>query len=67
MLGKDPPTTSSLNLMTSDIAVEPSDITDGLGISRKMSDVVESLDTRELDMGDGEETDNDPTTIGVCV
>uniref|UniRef100_A0A8K9V7Y8 Phospholipase n=1 Tax=Oncorhynchus mykiss TaxID=8022 RepID=A0A8K9V7Y8_ONCMY len=52
--------------MTSDIAVEPSDITDGLGISRKMSDVVESLDTRELDMGDGEETDNDPTTIGVC-
>uniref|UniRef100_A0A8K9WXI2 Phospholipase n=1 Tax=Oncorhynchus mykiss TaxID=8022 RepID=A0A8K9WXI2_ONCMY len=50
--------------MTSDIAVEPSDITDGLGISRKMSDVVESLDTRELDMGDGEETDNDPTTIG---
>uniref|UniRef100_A0A8C7HRM1 Phospholipase n=1 Tax=Oncorhynchus kisutch TaxID=8019 RepID=A0A8C7HRM1_ONCKI len=41
-----------------------SDITDGLGISRKMSDVVESLDTRELDMGDGEETDNDPTTIG---
>nr|XP_023997797.1 phospholipase D1-like [Salvelinus alpinus] len=67
MLGKDPPTTSSLQLMTSDpsdIAVEPSDITDGLGISRKMSDVVESLDTRELDMGDGEETDNDPTTIG---
>uniref|UniRef100_A0A8C7HVA7 Phospholipase n=1 Tax=Oncorhynchus kisutch TaxID=8019 RepID=A0A8C7HVA7_ONCKI len=53
--------------MTSDIAVEPSDITDGLGISRKMSDVVESLDTRELDMGDGEETDNDPTTIGVCM
>uniref|UniRef100_A0A8C7HSK0 Phospholipase n=1 Tax=Oncorhynchus kisutch TaxID=8019 RepID=A0A8C7HSK0_ONCKI len=51
--------------MTSDIAVEPSDITDGLGISRKMSDVVESLDTRELDMGDGEETDNDPTTIGM--
>uniref|UniRef100_A0A674DNJ1 Phospholipase n=1 Tax=Salmo trutta TaxID=8032 RepID=A0A674DNJ1_SALTR len=51
----------------SDIAVEPGDITDGLGISRKMSDVVESLDTRELDMGDGEETDNDPTTIGVCV
>uniref|UniRef100_A0A4W5KU32 PX domain-containing protein n=1 Tax=Hucho hucho TaxID=62062 RepID=A0A4W5KU32_9TELE len=48
----------------SDIAVEPGDITDGLGISRKMSDVVESLDTRELDMGDGEETDNDPTTIG---
>uniref|UniRef100_A0A8C8JEL1 Phospholipase n=1 Tax=Oncorhynchus tshawytscha TaxID=74940 RepID=A0A8C8JEL1_ONCTS len=39
----------------------------GLGISRKMSDVVESLDTRELDMGDGEETDNDPTTIGVCM
>uniref|UniRef100_A0A8C7R1Q6 Phospholipase n=1 Tax=Oncorhynchus mykiss TaxID=8022 RepID=A0A8C7R1Q6_ONCMY len=39
-------------------------VDNGLGISRKMSDVVESLDTRELDMGDGEETDNDPTTIG---
>nr|XP_046178968.1 phospholipase D1-like isoform X2 [Oncorhynchus gorbuscha] len=67
MLDKDPTTTSSLQLTTSDpsdIAVEPSDITDGLGISRKMSDVVESLDTRELDMGDGEETDNDPITIG---
>uniref|UniRef100_A0A673VZ32 Phospholipase n=1 Tax=Salmo trutta TaxID=8032 RepID=A0A673VZ32_SALTR len=50
MLGKVPPTTSSLQLMTSDpsdIAVEPGDITDGLGISRKMSDVVESLDTRD--------------------
>uniref|UniRef100_A0A3P8XUZ7 Phospholipase n=1 Tax=Esox lucius TaxID=8010 RepID=A0A3P8XUZ7_ESOLU len=50
MLGEAPPTTSSLNLMASDssnIAVEPSDIADGLGISRKMSDVVESLDTRD--------------------
>nr|XP_029516543.1 phospholipase D1-like [Oncorhynchus nerka] len=54
MLDKDPATTSSLQLTTSDpcdIAVEPGDITDGLGISRKMSDVVESLDTRELDNG----------------
>ncbi|KAL1022014.1 hypothetical protein UPYG_G00021080 [Umbra pygmaea] len=67
MLGYAPQTASSLNLMTSDtadIAVETSDITDGRGISRKMSDIVESLDTRELDMGDGEETDYDPPMIG---
>uniref|UniRef100_A0A6Q2Z210 Phospholipase n=1 Tax=Esox lucius TaxID=8010 RepID=A0A6Q2Z210_ESOLU len=31
-----------------------------------MSDVVESLDTRELDIGDGEDPDCDPTTLGAC-
>ncbi|KAJ8003765.1 hypothetical protein DPEC_G00151740 [Dallia pectoralis] len=67
MLGKATPTTSSLNLMTSvtsDITPEAGDVTDGPGISRKMSDVVESLDTRELDIGDGEDTYFDPTTVG---
>uniref|UniRef100_A0A8C4I4S8 Phospholipase n=1 Tax=Dicentrarchus labrax TaxID=13489 RepID=A0A8C4I4S8_DICLA len=42
MLGKAPPTTSSLNLVNSE-----------------MADLVESLDTRELDIGEGEEIDYD--------
>lgn len=54
MLGEAQPTTSSLNLVSSEV----SDTTtpDG-GIS--MADLVESLDTRELDMGEGEEADYD--------
>uniref|UniRef100_A0A3Q3GAH9 Phospholipase n=1 Tax=Labrus bergylta TaxID=56723 RepID=A0A3Q3GAH9_9LABR len=61
MLGKAQPTTSSLNLVNaevSDTSAAP-DEPDHM----KMADLVESLDTRELDMGEGEEIDYDGSSL----
>lgn len=66
MLGKaQPPTTSSLNLVNSEVSdtAEGRDIHDGIA----MSDLMESLDASELAMGDAEENDGDGNYIGVCV
>uniref|UniRef100_A0A1A8N017 Phospholipase n=1 Tax=Nothobranchius pienaari TaxID=704102 RepID=A0A1A8N017_9TELE len=62
MLEKAPPTTSSLNLVTSEVSdtTAASDTVDGT----KMADLVESLDARELDMGEGEEPDYDGNYLG---
>lgn len=60
MLDKAPPTTSSLNLVNSEVS-DP-DVHDGI----TMADLVESLDTRELEMGEGEEIDYEGN-LGVCV
>ncbi|CAL9686891.1 unnamed protein product [Knipowitschia caucasica] len=58
MLPQAPPTTSSLNLVTSEVPIDVSDH----GID--MADLVESLDAGELDFEDGEETDYDGNTLG---
>lgn len=65
MLGKVPPTTSNLNLVSFEVsdATAAADVHDGI----KMTDIVESLDARELDMDEGEETDYDGNYLGVCV
>lgn len=65
MLGKAQPTTSSLNLVNSEVF----DTTGGLDIHDgiTMADLVESLDARELDIGDGEDNDCDGNYVGVCV
>ncbi|KAK5857689.1 hypothetical protein PBY51_010916 [Eleginops maclovinus] len=64
MLGKAPPATSSLNLVTSEVsdATSAPDAHDGI----TMADLVESLDTRELDMGEGEENEYDGSYLGDC-
>ncbi|KAL6105361.1 phospholipase D1a [Pungitius pungitius] len=63
MLGKAPPTTSSLNLVNSEVCggSAAADAADGI----TMADLVESLDTRELDMGEAEENDCDGN-LGDC-
>lgn len=63
MLGKAPPTTSNLNLVTAEVsdATANSDELDGID----MAELVESLDTRELDIGEAEEIDCDGSSIGV--
>uniref|UniRef100_A0A3P8UTH7 Phospholipase n=1 Tax=Cynoglossus semilaevis TaxID=244447 RepID=A0A3P8UTH7_CYNSE len=64
MIEKNPPTTSNLNLVNSEVS-DPSadpDTLDGID----MADLVESLDARELDIGDGEENDYDGTYLGDC-
>ncbi|XP_041809525.1 phospholipase D1a [Chelmon rostratus] len=64
MLGKAPPTTSNLNLVTaevSDATANPDEL-DGID----MAELVESLDTRELDIGEAEEIDCDGSSIGDC-
>lgn len=63
MLPKAPPTTSNLNLVSSDFSdsTEVRDVQDGI----QMADLVESLDTRELDIGDGEDLDYDANSLGV--
>ncbi|KAI4803916.1 hypothetical protein KUCAC02_025562 [Chaenocephalus aceratus] len=63
MLGKAPPTTSSLNLVTSEVSDATSDPDAHDGIT--MADLVESLDTRELDMGEGEEIECDGGYLAV--
>lgn len=62
MLAKAPPTTSNLNLVTSDSCnnTEVQDVQDGI----PMADLVESLDTRELDIGDGEDMDYEGNVLG---
>ncbi|KAM6912956.1 phospholipase D1a [Xenentodon cancila] len=60
MLGKTQPTTSNLNLVKSEVP-DVSDIHDEL----KMTDLVESLDARELDIGEGEDID-DGNYLGDC-
>ncbi|KAM6961403.1 phospholipase D1a [Aplochiton taeniatus] len=65
MLAKAPPNTSSLNLMTSDPSDITADLPDRQGILN-MADLVENLDTRELDVEEGEETDFDANHIGGC-
>ncbi|KAM6917938.1 phospholipase D1a isoform 2-T4 [Lycodopsis pacificus] len=62
MLGKAPPTTSSLNLVNSEVRDATADAHDGI----TMADLVESLDTRELDMGEAEENDYDGNYLGDC-
>uniref|UniRef100_A0A4W6DM47 Phospholipase n=1 Tax=Lates calcarifer TaxID=8187 RepID=A0A4W6DM47_LATCA len=64
MLGKAQPTTSNLNLVNSEVsdATAAPDVHDGI----KMADLVESLDTRELDIGEGEEIDYDGNYLGDC-
>ncbi|KAM4625647.1 phospholipase D1a [Polymixia lowei] len=64
MLGKTPPTTSNLNLVNSELSDITADVPDTHG-AIKMAELVESLDTRELDMGDGEELDFDGN-LGDC-
>uniref|UniRef100_A0A3Q3QLQ1 Phospholipase n=1 Tax=Monopterus albus TaxID=43700 RepID=A0A3Q3QLQ1_MONAL len=64
MPGKAPPTTSSLNLVSSEVfdtTVTP-DVHDGI----KMTELVENLDTRELDMEEGEDPDFDGSYLGDC-
>ncbi len=63
MLGKAPPTTSNLNLVNSEVSdtTAAPDAHDGIN----MADLVESLDTRELDIGEGEEIDYDGNCLGV--
>ena len=63
MLGKAQPTTSNLDLVKFEVSdtSTASDEYDGI----KMADLVESLDTRELDMGEGEEMDYDGNYLGV--
>lgn len=61
MLAKAKPTTSSLNLVSSEVT-DSAAVPDG-GI--KMADLVESLDTRELDLGEGEEIDYEGNCLGV--
>lgn len=61
MLGKAPPTTSSLNLVKLDLDSATSDEPD---VKIAMADLVESLDTRELDFDEGEETDYDGSALG---
>ena len=65
MLGKDQPTTSKLNLVSSEDfdAKAAADVHDGIN----MADLVESLDARELDIGDGEENDYDQNYLGAPV
>ena len=61
MLAKAKPTTSSLDLVNSEV-IDSAAVPDG-GI--KMADLVESLDTRELDLGEGEEIDYEGNCLGV--
>lgn len=63
MLPEAPPTTSNLNLVSFDFldSAEVQDMHDGI----QMADLVESLDTRELDIGDGEDIDYDGNALGV--
>lgn len=63
MLPKAPPTTSNLYLVRSDFSdsEEVWDVQDGI----QMAELVESLDTRELDIGDGEDLDYDGNSLGV--
>lgn len=63
MLPRALPTTSNLNLVSSDISdsTEFRDEQDGI----RMAELVESLDTRELDIGDGEDLDYDANSLGV--
>lgn len=63
MLPRALPTTSNLNLVSSDISdsTEVRDEQDGI----RMAELVESLDTRELDIGDGEDLDYDANSLGV--
>lgn len=63
MLGKAQPTTSNLNLVNAEVTDTRAafDIHDGI----KMANLVESLDTRELGIEDGEELDFDGNNLGV--
>lgn len=63
MLPKAPPTTSNLNLVSFDFSdsAEVRDVQDGI----QMAELVESLDTRELDIGDAEDLDYDGNSLGV--
>lgn len=67
MLGKAPPTTSGPNLVKLDLDLPAADKPDAK-ISKitkiAMADLVESLDTRELDIDEGEETDYDGNALG---
>lgn len=61
MLGKAPPRTGSLNLVKLDLDLAAADQPD---VKIAMADLVESLDTRELDIDEGEETDYDGSALG---
>lgn len=63
MLGKAPPTTSNLDLVKAEVldSAETPDAADG---KIKMADLVESLDTRELDIDEGEDIDYDGSILG---
>ncbi|CAL8273449.1 unnamed protein product [Merluccius merluccius] len=67
MLGNEAQTASHLNLVNSE--VPSTDCPDGRQRSKKvkMSELVESLDMRELDMGDGEENDFDGNLGDCCI
>ncbi|KAK0132013.1 Phospholipase D1 [Merluccius polli] len=67
MLGNEAQTASHLNLVNSE--VPGTDSPDGRQRSKKvkMSELVESLDMRELDMGDGEENDFDGNLGDCCI
>ncbi|KAM7403400.1 hypothetical protein PAMA_004043 [Pampus argenteus] len=63
MLGNTDPTNSNLNLVNSEVS-DTTAASDAHGCVT-MADLVESLDTRELDIGDGEEVD-DGNYLGDC-
>lgn len=61
MLGNAPPRSSSLNLVKIDLDLPTAEKRD---VKIAMADLVESLDTRELDIDEGEETDYDGSALG---
>lgn len=61
MPGKAPPTTSNLNLVKLDLDLASAD---KAPVKIAMAELVESLDTRELDIDEGEETDYDGNALG---
>uniref|UniRef100_A0A3Q3KJY8 Phospholipase n=1 Tax=Mastacembelus armatus TaxID=205130 RepID=A0A3Q3KJY8_9TELE len=64
MLGKAQPTTSRLNLVNSEVSDTKVtlDICDGI----KMTNLVENLDARELDIGEGDDIDCEGNYLGDC-
>uniref|UniRef100_A0A8C5NF45 Phospholipase n=1 Tax=Gouania willdenowi TaxID=441366 RepID=A0A8C5NF45_GOUWI len=64
MLGKAQPATSSLNLVKSEVC-ESSAATEPIKAVR-MTELVESLDARELDIEEGEDNDYDGSYLGDC-
>uniref|UniRef100_A0A3Q3X0R9 Phospholipase n=1 Tax=Mola mola TaxID=94237 RepID=A0A3Q3X0R9_MOLML len=64
MLGKAGPTESSLTLVNFNVSHSTGTLDAHDGID--MAELVESLDTRELDIGEGEDVDYDGNSMGDC-
>ncbi len=63
MLGNNPPTDSNLDLVSSEVCENTTAAPDEQD-SIEMAELVESLDTRELDIGEGEDIDYDGSSLG---